>query len=477
MFGFEAGKRSPRGEGTFTFATQQDEELYAMLKKYIDRAKQASLRRGGSRYGGVETRPQLPLPQDSARAGFSSEMANGGDEYAQIPLQDVLVGQPSSRSPLQRTNSLPPTHTDVSATNPMYGGLKRAQTAKPKRIQEWVEQTEAAISHEREVGGAGGGANTPPPPVIPRGLSRGSPTLAEEDMYSHTRHIMPAPFQRHATVHAIVEESMYNTLVHKKCPALKRRATDGGAGEGLYSIAYQPSATQGRRLVVARPGDEYGTLNREAVDSPSEKTPPKTTPPAAEEGVDGPEERTSVSSAPKDLVLPGRGFEDSMTENLMYNTRQDVLGGTQTQLVGREEEDKEGEKKDEENKDIDVKEEERENGERDEVEGVREESSGSSLPGGVAEGVANKQANGEREDGSPSDEGERGGGREIQRDSKGYSKVDKSRKTREDSEDPPPLPPRLYEGAEEEEIAPPISLATPPSPVAVPDSPAAVSDV
>ena len=446
VVGFEAGKRSPRGEGTFTFATTQDEEVYMMLKKYIERAKQASLRRGGSQYrgmdlvgGDVNSRPKLPLPHDSAQA----ELANG-DEYAQIPAQDVLVGQPSSKSPLQRANSLPH-HTEVSTTTPPVYGMKRAQTTRPKRIQQWVEQTEAAISREREVGVAMGGTDAPPPPVTPRGRTRGSPTLAEEDMYSHTQHVMPAPFQRHATVHAIVEESTYNTLVHGKCPAtLKRRATEGAGatGEGLYSIAYPPGTAGMRRIcVAAAPGEEYGTLGRDTVDSSlrgavSEQATP---PVGAEEGgkpAGEGERTTSASAAVQDLVSPG--FEDSMTENLLYNTRIDVLTGSQPGLAGV----KDHTEKEEEMETVEVTEQSMLLSGRPEVGVVSEEANGESGNRGEDE----EDGGGERE-GVPSSE--------IQRDAKGYSKVNKAKKREENvvgsPDDPPPLPPRLYEGAEEEE--------------------------
>ena len=483
VFGFEAGKRSPRGEGTFTFATTQDEEIYRMLKRYIDKAKQVSLHgnrhrpvglaggTGGVGGGDVENRPKLPLPAESpahiSPAGLSNEdRIPSGEEYAQIPLQDVLVGLPSSTSPLQRRGSLH--HTDVSGPNPMYS-LKRAQTARPKRIQQWVEQTEAAITAQgREEGGAVGGTNTPPLPVLPR-VRKSATMLAEEDMYSHTQHVMPAPFQRHATVHNVVEESTYHTLVHEKC---KRRASEGGGGggEGIYSIAY-PSGGDGRQVMIPEAGNEYGTLgSRDAVDfHPSRNGLPSSgspQPPAEGKKEEEEEERTkegtkrrdegekeerkvTVSTAPKDLISPG--FEDSMTENLMYGSRVEVFARGRGQKLEEQviEEGEEGKRKEGEGEQL-----------------VQERPRLLSLEGvsgGAANGGSSEKVNGK------SGEGGGGGGGEIQRDAKGYSKVDKSKKKRTEDigEDaPPPLPPRLYEEPEDDTGL--LSHATPPiSPVLV----------
>ena len=481
VFGFEAGKRSPRGEGTYTFATPQDEEIYCTLKRYIDRAKQASLHGnrhrppglkgvagGGGGGGDLDNRPKLPLPQDSAHKSASDEeRVPSGDEYAQIPLsQDVLVGRPRSTSPHQRRGSLH--HTDVSGPNPMYV-LKRAQTARPKRIQQWVEQTEAAIAAQE--GGAVGGADTPPLPLQPR--ARNSPTaLAEEDMYSHTQHVMPAPFQRHATAHNVVEESTYHTLVHDK---FSRRASEGGGGggEGIYSIAY-PSGGEGRQIMLPEAGNEYGTLGRDAVDLKN-GLPPSSSPLAKEEGggkekenkeEEKEEGRASVSAAPQDLMSPG--FEDSMTENLLYGSKVQVFAGNRGQnLVGGEQQPTEG-------------------GEGEREQSAPQEDSRSL----TLEGVAVDEADGKRRNedqmvngGSEGEEGGGGGGGEIKRDAKGYSKVDKSKKKKVENlermesveEPPPPLPPRLYDGAEDEtglfgHNTPPLSpvissAAVPPVPV------------
>ena len=422
---------------------------------------------GGGGGGDVENRPKLPLPAESpahkSPAGLSNEdRIPSGEEYAQIPLQDVLVGLPSSTSPLQRRGSLH--HTDVSGPNPMYS-LKRAQTARPKRIQQWVEQTEAAITAQgREEGGAVGGTNTPPLPVLPR-VRKSATMLAEEDMYSHTQHVMPAPFQRHATVHNVVEESTYHTLVHEKC---KRRASEGGGGggEGIYSIAY-PSGGDGRQVMIPEAGNEYGTLgSRDAVDfHPSRNGLPSSgspQPPAegkkeeqTKEGTkrrdegEKEERKVTVSTAPKDLMSPG--FEDSMTENLMYGSRVEVFARGRGQKLEEQviEEGEEGKRKEGEGEQL-----------------VQERPRLLSLEGvsgGAANGGSSEEVNGK------SGEGGGGGGGEIQRDAKGYSKVDKSKKKRTEDvgEDaPPPLPPRLYEEPEDDTGL--LSHATPPiSPVLV----------
>ena len=519
VFGFEAGKRSPRGEGTFTFTSlAQDEEIYATLKKYIDRAKQVTLQRGNKygssgvkAVGGMQARPKFPLPDDEAMETLGDAARGGGAgveelSYAQVPSQDQLAGRPRSVSPYERRASLH--HTDVSAPNPMYM-LKRSQTAKPRMIQQWVEQTEAAAAARWSMPSPvseGGGEEEPRPlphpplpPLLPRMVERGSPTLAEEDMYSHTQHVMPAPFQHRASEHNIVEESTYHTLVHDKCsPSLRGRKEGGGGGEegegegegaGIYSVAYPPdvAVVGGRRVHVAP--DEYGTLDLEAVDKggggTSRAVPPSglnLTPAPCERGGwgggggGGGGEDKRIESKPGTVASKGsvpltpgseRGdLEDSMTENLLYNTHADVLMATASvQTVLAREEGEGGS----ESGTATVAEEREKVNETD--------NGGSGLSGGTkgSGGVGGGEEGGL---GAGGGEGVEGG---LQRDAKGYTKVDKSKKQqttveRLDSEGPPPpIPPRLYEGAEDAVGLPPHSPLSPTPPTS--DIIAGVSDV
>ena len=533
VFGFEAGKRSPRGEGIFTFATStQDEEIYSTLRKYIDKAKQASLTRDNKYSDGirkdpmmVDARPKLPLPLETSTASplVSSDEEKGAtmDElsYAQIPAQDGLVGRPRSVSPYERRSSLH--HTDVSAPNPMYM-LKRTQTSRPRRVQQWVEQTEAATAQWplREAD------NDPPlPQHIPHTQPRGSPTLAEEDMYSHTQHIMPAPFQKRASDHNIVEDSTYHTLIHDKCtPTMKIRkesqGREGGGGEdtGLYSMAYPPNVAvaEGRRLhTVAGPGDEYGTLDRKTMSSGGITSRLQSGLPLAtvsrnqEEEVDEARmddkgvDRTvmklvmtaSKGSAPTTPGTPRSGvgggrsdLEDSMMDNLLYNTHANVLMETQA-LVAKEENDGSTmavvvEKKNEtESVDNGIDGNEGEISTMAVVEKKETESDGGIGSNENGKDVGNDLVDGAKEVTSDSEgrgiqrEVSDSEGRGIQRDAKGYTKVDKSKKQKHfaktELEDAPPIPPRLYEGAEEAIGIPPLSPVSPNAPI----TDIAVSDV
>ena len=466
VFGFEAGKRSPRGEGTFTFQTSQDEEIYTILKRYIEKAKQATLQ--GKRYEGeakdvmmdVNDRPKFPLPREVSaavevpiRRSPGSDGGRPGKEvevgpltYESIPVdKENLVGPPRSMSPYERRNSLH--HTDISGPSPVYS-LKRAQTTKPRRVQQWVETTEASLlGGKSELGGTGVVSdNAPlrsPPPA-----ERGTLTVAEEDMYSHTQHVMPAPFQRHATVHNVVEESTYHALVHGRSDTIKRKresqSEEGGAeGASIYSIAYPPNvAVSGARQVhvSAGPGDEYGTLDRNAADcGPPRGRTLSNLPLAPAKTAD---EREEIERALPNCQPPPEhtnvrkksDFEDSMTVNLLYDSQASVLGPLGSDPVGREGAGS-----------VSLQE------ELEKPESLR--------MGGASGAMVNESSERSKEDtdngGGGAEEGRGGGEKEggvIERDAKGYSKVDKSKKQKhpEDLEDPPPIPPRLYDGAEDE---------------------------
>ena len=482
VFGFEAGKRSPRGEGTYTFVSMKDEEIYSTLKQFIERAKQATLQRTRNppavkeAASDVSTRPRFPLPRAASIPESPVKFASDSEEergdpdnddesrrYDFIPVQQgELVGsQPTS--PFKRGGSLH--HTEVSDPSPVY--MKRAHTTRPRRVQQWLHTTEGVRDQEgrerREEDGAAGDAN-----ACPVSLHSASGSV-EDDMYSHTQHIMPAPFQRRATDHNIVEESTYHALVHEKSATIKgkRESQTGGgeAGQGeegnIYSIAYPPEKTvlKGRQ-VVASAGEEYGTLDRSATETgphrgrtlsnlplapaktagvreemdgrgskPHIKTPPLKRPPIASQSAVSP-----TASVPSPTPL-----EDSMMENPMYNSQADLL--LETPAL-RESLSREGTGRDEREGSR-----EKASSNRGEESTVRLQHSVAGVDGsdgGSKQGVENGEV-----------------GAEIQRDTKGYSKVDKSKKQKkldgegsgeegEDPGNPPPIPPRLYEGAEEE---------------------------
>ena len=510
MFGFEAGKKSPRGEGTYTFLSEQDEEIYTVLKRYIDKglATRTTLQWNVT---GVDVRPKYPLPPETTPPPSDEEQLQeepGELSYEQIPAQNDLVGLPPSVSPYQRRKSSLHMHTEVSGPSPVYM-LKRTQTAKPRQIQQWVDTTEAAgLSGVRGGGGAEGeGAvgGDAPPPVHPR-LDRESLTLAEEDMYSHTQHVLPAPFQRRATDHNIVEESTYHTLVHDKCstPKSKRESPPGNGrggdreGEGeeasLYSIAYPPNVAmvEGRQVhVLAGSESEYGTLDRDAIQTVNTSgpvrgrtlsnlplAPAKTavgrveTEPSVKTSA---AESAAIANGPSTPDTGGKDFEDSMTVNFLYDSHTNVVVATKgcdgEREAGRAPLDARegsggGERASVEDTDggqgteggggeIEGGGEGR--GEGDGEKGEKEEGVRREEEGGRESGGEDKNKEGverEREE-TAKDVSEEGN--EIQRDAKGYTKINKKKKrnktdnvARLDSEEPPPppIPPRLYEGAE-----------------------------
>ena len=496
VFGFEAGKRSPRGEGTYTFVSAEGEDIYSTLKQFIEKAKQAAMegKRAEEEVKKVTTdvniRPKFPLPPIASRTdplllapgdpnitaegeGRESELEDESKCYDVIPSQpaEAFIGGPPL-SPFKHgagnTNSLH--HTDISGPSPAY--MKRANTSKPRRMQQWLKKSVRPKKEKTEASAVG-------PSLEMRSKS---PDL-EEDTYSHTQHV----FQRRATECSMVDDSLYNALVHtpgrtssssltghERASTLKakKKPPNQGQGEeegGIYSIAYPSLPVAEKGALVQNP--EYGTLGRSAADPMAARgrtlsslplAPAKTSSTKAEETDAGispppvpsrpfippPPPESNPLSSPSDI-------EDGMVDNLVYDSKENLLQSILHIPSTSTTAEFERAMSDPPPNVV---------GEREGVEGRCHSSVGvEGHQGNVggetsAGGVAEEEKEG-RKDGEEGRKDEEEGKEGIQRDAKGYSKVDKNKKQKQrdkeggGGEEAPPLPPRNYM----EEESPPAS--------------------
>lgn len=399
VFGFEVGKRSQRGEATYLFASNEGEHIYNVMKQFLDRAKEATLKRKppeGSNAlkrisSDISHRPKLPLPQEVVlqnsptntlerpRGGpdeqEEAEKREGGQEemesrcYDIIPPTTATHPEPQQIPPLSGYSSGggggPPLHTEVSGTSPSY--VQHGESQQACGVRQWVNRTTNSLV-QNHPSTPGIHSWTKSASLDATSFSVNSPN---EDTYSHTQHIFPAPFQRHALEQNVITESTYHSLVHDKGFKGKRDSQLSQEGEALYDIAYPLDGSKGRQVL---PGtrEEYGTLDSRFIQHPNPRYRALSNLPLApakaaalreeEEEMDGnggeggvsfnsfqmktqpfestpkicvplPQPSPPSSSALGPHLTPPRqtpqttnlDFEDSMTENLLYNSQENLL--------------------------------------------------------------------------------------------------------------------------------------------------------
>ena len=435
-FGFEAGRRSPRGEGVFTFGTDRDEQLYRTLEKCIDKAKK----------GGADSRPPAPLPSDPTGSDTPPVSTSESDE-------DELPSLPSVSNRLSRTTNTQSVRAvggrdNVSESSPAHLRRMKTHTGIVTEPHKWLHQSvDTRPTRERY---------EPPPTVRMEDET-------QENTYSHTVHTFPAPFQKPMSEQN-VSGSTYHRL-HTQSPAAGSTAVASysdlpEADMRVYDVAFQPDGntqtipTEGQYTVLGQPDPSR------VVREPSK--------------VPGPSLRDTRSSTKSPLR---KHSDDTLTSNPLYGSQDDLLRAAIRKLEDHEIEDPPQlppRNKDTDN--VDMGELELGDGDLAINPVYGEHGTCASQPEKLyplnpnyaTHSLPHQQVTQPLDECAPSDgisktdhESPSHGADEptpptpavgpgvIKRDAKGYSKVDKSKKTkREESDDdsgtPPPLPERLY---------------------------------
>lgn len=373
IFGFEAGRRSPRGEGTFLFVSSQGEEIYKALERFITKAKRGSASSSGSsEEKTVDLRPPAPLPVDANRSETpvqSSEsdeegekqkhkrysrdptlkdhddmmdIANAYDLVKSPPLPPKPVGTPlpdaglgSKKQMLAYTGSLKPGRAtqqevpDVS-TNPSY--LRRVRTH-TGGVHQWLHKSvQKPKKDEKRSKELPLPQDIPPPPAAFAAAEIKVRDPLEEDTYSHTIHRFPPPFRSPASDHNVVGSSLYHALVHPgvKDSGLKRNQREGSeTDESLYDLAFLPSGKSKHPV----PGleSEYSSLQTAVKDS----SIPRTTMPLEKMPLglgQLPELRRSQRPFREETDAPSpkpirqiEQSDDGMTVNPLYGSQENLL--------------------------------------------------------------------------------------------------------------------------------------------------------
>ena len=269
MFGFVAGRRSPRGEGEFKFVTSQKEDIYHRLERAILRTKRGSEGSTSSSEevkGSVDNRPPAPLPSSQQQQQQQQQTPPRQETPVQTSEsdEDLFRNSPTFSPTLKGIVTDPP----ASEISPAYGRF--GSNSSGQRVQggggrgggrgqgsPWLHESVSVVPQPQE----SSNKKAIPEPQVPKRPplppSRSSqismvPVASEEDTYSHTVHPVPEQFQKKTIEHNVVGGTMYNALVHQRPQNTHRRSSrpTSDADTNLYDIAFP----EGRKVISSGSG-------------------------------------------------------------------------------------------------------------------------------------------------------------------------------------------------------------------------------
>ena len=250
MFGFVAGRRSPRGEGEFKFVTSQKEDIYHRLERAILRAKRSSEGSTSSAEGSkdVDSRPPAPLPSGEVPPQRKETPVPTSESDEDIFPSDP--NQENSRSlnpPSVKRLMTEPVASDIS---PAYGQFN-SKSGRSGRSQQtpWLHESVSAVPQPRESHRYQSSDVASKRPPLPQARnSQISMVASEEDTYSHTVHPVPEQFQKSTMEHNVIGGNVYNALVHQRSHGSlhgKSSKPTSEADTNLYDVAFP----EGRRVI------------------------------------------------------------------------------------------------------------------------------------------------------------------------------------------------------------------------------------
>ena len=265
MFGFVAGRRSPRGEGEFKFVSKEKEDIYHRLERAILRAKRGSAGSTSSAEGSkdVDNRPPAPLPTEE------HYLSTPARKETPVPTsesdEEIFQSDPNSGPLSPSSGGMKRLVRDqvASEISPAYGKFNGSGGGAGGRsgrgqVTVWLHESVSAVPQPQE-------SSKPSPrkqqqqspevaatakrPPLPPSRNSHVTVASEEDTYSHTIHRVPEQFQKKAMEHNVIGGNIYNALVHQQSsPSLTGRSSrpSSEADTNLYDVAFP----QGRRVIA-----------------------------------------------------------------------------------------------------------------------------------------------------------------------------------------------------------------------------------
>ena len=353
MFGFVAGRRSPRGEGEFKFVTSQKEDIYHRLERAILRAKRGSQGSTSSSEeatkGGVDSRPPAPLPNSQQLPPRQETPVQTSESD-----EDIFRNSPTFSPPTLKGIIADPPASDISPAYGQFGSNSSGQRvgggAARYHSSPWLHESVSVVPQPQESGKKPSQEQPQVPKRPPLPSSRGSqismgiPVASEEDTYSHTVHSIPEQFQNKNIEHNVVGGSMYNALVHQRSQTVHRQSSrpTSDADTNLYNVAFP----EGRKVIssgdyaIARHPDMPQYTPGGVPYLPPRRVASVTKVPLRRDMIDGPEAEArepqpqqQSQEAKKPLPPPPSGAEEAqkngddegMTTNPMYGSQDHLL--------------------------------------------------------------------------------------------------------------------------------------------------------
>lgn len=259
MFGFVAGRRSPRGEGEFKFVTSEKEDIYHRLERAILRAKRGVQGSSSSaeEVKTVDSRPPAPIPDSQQEPPPRQETPVQTSESD----EDIFRNSPTFSPTLKEIVG----ETAASEISPAYGRF--GSNGSRKSVGKGGTRGQSSPSLHESVSVVPQPQESSKRPIPdpqatrhPSNLaSRNSqismiPVASEEDTYSHTIHSVPEQFKKKSIEHNVVGGSMYNALVHQRPQITHRKSSRpaSDADSSLYDVAFP----EGRKVISS---GEYAT--------------------------------------------------------------------------------------------------------------------------------------------------------------------------------------------------------------------------
>ncbi len=279
VFGFEAGRRSPRGEGIYEFFTDNNENIYRNLEKAIAKVKE-----GTAKVKEGDTRPPLPN-----RHSITPPVSTSSSDEEQPPLR------PTKPHPIKKAGSV---RAPLPTPDPS-SGLRRVKTH--TGVKRWLNDT-----------------YDPESPSNPR---RSLSPVSSEDPYSHTVHVIhaspePPPTQTYQRLHSGLDNTRPG-LVETARPSSQGFSTLAEEDMPTYDVAFPVTSGHVRALPL---DNEYATLDRSNPATVVQQQIPLQTQEVARVTMVA----TGLVPAPRlqdDIQIQ----DDELTDNPLYNSQDNLL--------------------------------------------------------------------------------------------------------------------------------------------------------
>lgn len=290
IFGFKAGRRSPRGEGEFIFITGQGEEIYRYLARTVRLTSMASAAAKSSKSELLDSLPPDPTRSETpVPSSDSDEGENHQPSPLNVPPKPPDMSKRLSMGPLPLPEIPTASHMATPTPSGSLAGTVVSDTSPAYSVNRSPKYRTSPKKKEASKRSQSLGAVLPLQPHAPVvGPSHSLPSAnqrlpeGEDDTYSHATHNLPQTPAKMAE-----GPPLYHGLVRtestRSATKPASRTSEGGVAnpnpdELVYDLAYPPDNKQVR---IPMNQGEYGSMG-DAEDQKKELMEKKLVPPSGD---------------------------------------------------------------------------------------------------------------------------------------------------------------------------------------------------